>query len=102
MHGCVDQRTTQDKHLLNCLSSSWAPILYAARLAQHPKRSLRSTGQEARRALKATSEPLLRSDCGQTAIRARKTDEPQEQNPANCGVLFGALGRTRTCGFPNL
>jgi hypothetical protein len=30
---------------------------------------------------------LLRSDCGQKAIRARKTDEPQEQNPAICGAL---------------
>jgi hypothetical protein len=55
------------------------------------------TEETARRALKATSGPLLRSDCGQTAIRARKTDEPQEQNLAICGAFRGALGRTRTC-----
>ena len=29
--------------------------------------------------------------------RARKTDEPQEQDPAICGAVRGALGRTRTC-----
>ena len=43
------------------------------------------------------SELLLRSDCGQKTIRARKKDLPQEQNPAICGVFKGALGRTRTC-----
>ena len=43
------------------------------------------------------SEHLLRSDCGQKIIRARKKDLPQEQNPAICGAFKGALGRTRTC-----
>ena len=29
--------------------------------------------------------------------RARKTDEPQEQDPAICRTFLSALGRTRTC-----
>src|SRR5215211_7596001 len=88
MHGCVDQRTTQDK------ASAELPLVvvgaHAACGTSRPtskKKSLRPTGQEARRALKAASEPLLRSNCGQTAILVRKTGERKSKTPQFAGLI---------------